>query len=327
MTVLLLENNLREQLGHFLNCTTGLKREAQAEGADVKVYINMRASKEVLKQTEGYPIFKHLSWDGDKARDPITSMRKLGEEFYRQCLKIEGIFSSDLILIGTALENQVYGIAKFMESLPPARRPKVALNFHWENISENEKRIPAYTEAFSLLKQVIDPACVIITAATAGIVEKITSVSEGLTVKLFPCPQNYGEIRPTLKAGNIAHPILAVLGRSLRRKGSSTIHKTVRRLRKRVPQLRYLIQATYKAPEMMLLLFTQDVRLHFGGISQDAYFEYLRSSDIFLMPYSTKAYSDRVSGILADCAAWGALQLCPQKLGWQNRCMKNMPRE
>lgn len=311
MTVHIIENNLREHLGHFLNSTVGLKREFEAVGANVKVYTNLRASKDVLRQTGGRPIFKHLSWKGERGVNSVVSMRKLGEEFYRQCSKMEVISSNDLILICTALENQIYGVAKFLKSLPHACRPKLAINFHWENTSGNNKRTHAYNEAFSLLKQVIDPRRVIITANTKGTVDKITSVSAGFPVKLFPCPLYYGDIRPSLKAASIESPTLAILGRSLRRKGSLTIYKTIHRLRKRVPQLCYYVQVTYKAPQLMLLLFTQKARLHFGGIAQDAYFGLLRSADIFLLPYCIEAYSDRFSGILADCAAMGGIAIVP----------------
>lgn len=313
MTVYILENNLRERLGHFLNCTAGLKREAEATGAKVKVYTHSRASKEILREIDGIPLFENLSWDGNQAREPVTSMHKLGEKFYQQCRQIEEISSQDILLIGTALENQVFGIAKFFKSLPSDCQPKLVFNFHWENISENEKRIPAYKEAFALLKQVIDPTQLLITAQTKSVVKKINEVSEGLPVKLFPLPQNYGKIKPALRTGGLTNPILTFLGRSLRRKGSKTVLKLVRNLHKRLPKLRYLIQATLKTPELMLLVFTPGVHLCFGGIRQNTYFEYLRSADIFLLPYSTKAYSDRVSGILADCAAMGGIAIVPSE--------------
>ncbi len=311
MTVHIIENNLRENLGHFLNTSIGMGIAARNTGANVNTYANVRASRAVLTKCEATPLFRHLSWKGVNARDPRASMKFFGEAFFRDCQGMAPIVSEDLIIVSTALQNQIYGIARFLKTFAPTQKPRVAINFHKQVLAGNPQCRDTYIEAFDMLTRATDKAKVVLTGATDGIVEELSMLARGLRAELAPLPMYYGNRRPLPKTANEKSPVIAFLGRSLRRKGAQGISKLVRQLHRSAPRLRFIVQATLKAPASFFLIFKPYVKLRLGGLSPSAYFANLLAADIFLFPYSTAAYARRPSGIFADCAAYAGISVVP----------------
>lgn len=331
MTLYILENNLRERLGHFLNSTQGLKREAEARGVDVQVLVNRRASPEVLALVEGRGVFTYNSWEGDRRRwlwrhgpgqtresAALRTMEILGRSFAYGCRTIESPSADDIILVPTASQAQVHGLAIYLESLPPDRRPVVAMNFHWSNWEGRPDRAAAYRQAYTRLVRAVGPGRLLLTATTAALASSLSRTVD-LPVERFPLPLDYGAVKEPITDPADSRPTVAVVGRSLRRKGSQQLRRIVPRLRRLVPGVRLFVQATFGMP-LMAFLYTvpvaflwvfPHVRVHFGGLSMAGYLDLLRSAHITLLPYDAHEYASRSSGVFAECAALGRVAVVP----------------
>ena len=153
LRLLILENNLRERLGHFLNSTIGLADAAIRSGHfdRTQVYCNRRANKEIIQLAGATPIFEHVSWKKHWRLGARESMECYGAKFASDCKRITNPDSDDILLVPTTLENQIYGVALLLESLPNNCRPQVVLNFHMDNLLLDPRRARASAYAFGRL--------------------------------------------------------------------------------------------------------------------------------------------------------------------------------
>jgi len=313
MRLIILENNLRERLGHFLNSTIGLANAARHNPhiSDVRVYCHNKASKEVLRLADAVPLFRHVSWQRKKYVTPTTSMQKMGAVYAKNCSRLGEIATEDIILVPTAQENQVFGLSLFLASLPELLRPQVVLNFHVDNWTENVQRTAAIHAAFDALADTGSDS-VIVTAPTPELAAMLAKVCRNIPVRTYPLPQNYDlcvhdepqdEPSPT--------PTIAIMGRPLKRKGSIDNSKIILGFRKRSTNARFLVQCTATSPGLLKLMLSPNASVKIGGLTPQQYGNMLRNADILLMPYATDAYKDRTSGVFADCAAYGKVAVVP----------------
>ncbi len=313
MRLIILENNLRERLGHFLNSTIGLANAARQNQyiSDVQVYCHNKASKEVLRLADAVPLFRHVSWQRKKYLSPTKSMQKLGAIYAKNCAQLGEIAAEDIILVPTAQENQVFGLSLFLASLPRLLRPQVVLNFHVDNWAGNTQRTAAIQAAFDALADTGSDN-VIVTAPTPELAARLAKVCRSIPVRTYPLPQNYDlcvNDEPTGEQSSA--PIIAIMGRPLKRKGSVDITKIILQFRERSPDARFLVQSTVTSSGFLKLILSPNVSVKIGGLTPQQYGNMLRSADILLMPYATDAYKDRTSGIFADCAAYGKVAVVP----------------
>lgn len=313
MKLIILENNLRERLGHFLNSTIGLANEAALNPlvSKVDVFANKRASREVLRLANAQPLFRHVSWHRKTMRTPLASIQELGTLYSRECQKIGTLAATDIILVPTAQENQVFGLAMYLESLPPNARPWVVLNFHVDNWTDDAPRKEAIRDAFlSLEKNGSDK--IIVTAQTPARVAKLSDVCGKIIVRQYPLPQNYdlcvAADEPVIMSPD---PVIAILGRPMKRKGSADISEVIYKLRERPAKTRFNVQTKITAPSFLKLLLAKNVSLMIGGLSPQQYGNMLSTADILMMPYDPETYRDRTSGIFCDCAAYGKVAVVP----------------
>jgi len=322
--LLILENNLRERLGHFLNSTIGLTEEANRSGhfASTQVFCNKRANEEVIRLTGATPTFDHVSWKKHWRLGARKSMEFYGARFSSNCKRITNLGPDDILMVPTALENQVYGIALLLESMSEKDRPQVVLNFHMDNLLLDPIRARATQYAFERLANACSKPP-IISAPTPELVDALDRVSGSLKATLFPLPQNYGEPAAGKGITETSDPTtIAILGRPLSRKGSTNVVEIIRRVLKAAPDTRFLIQATARIPSHLLLAASSRVTVLFGGLSPQEYGATMRSANIVLLPYSIDAYKDRTSGVFADGAANGKIAVVPSGT-WMARQIQN----
>jgi len=324
LRLLVLENNLRERLGHFLNSTIGLTEEAKRSGrfSSTHVFCNKRAKKEIIQLTGATPTFDDVSWKKHWRLGARQSMECYGARFSSNCQRIVNPGPDDILMVPTALENQVYGLALLLESLPESGRPQVVLNFHMDDLLLDPIRARATQYAFERLANACSKPA-IISAPTPEFVDALDQVSGRLKATLFPMPQNYGEPAGDKEIIETCNPAtIAILGRPLSRKGSTNVVKVIRRVLKAAPDTRFLIQATARVPSQLLLVASSRVTVLFGGLSPQEYEANMNSANIVLLPYSIDAYKDRTSGVFADGAAHGKIAIVPSGT-WMARQIRN----
>ena len=318
MRLLLFENNLRERLGHFLNCTLGLSKAARATGVfdSVHVYCHKRASREVRRITGARPVFRHVTWRRLQPSQCDASIRKFGGAFAEDLALIDEVSADDVILVATAQENQVFGLAEFVENLPESDRPFVVLNFHVDNMTRDPAIADTVRAAFARLC-VANRGRVLVTAPTRKLVNRLSLVTGNASTQLFPLPQYYGP--EFVQTPNVSKsPTVAVLGRPIRRKGSRIVSRIIHDATRIDPSTRFSVQASISAPRMLALARLTNVSVSVGGMSTDQYYRRINNADIVLMPYCIRDYDERASGIFADCAAFGKVAVVPDRT-WMAR--------
>jgi glycosyltransferase involved in cell wall biosynthesis len=324
MRLLILENNLRERLGHFLNCTTGLAEAARGNSlfSSVEVFCHEQATAEVLAIVGASPIFSNLSWQRKRYLNSFRSMQRSAETFAQDCKKIGEIGADEVILVGTTLQNQIYGIALFLSSLPRGSRPTVVLNFHMDSMINSESQRAATAAAFRFLSVQCDSPP-IVTAPTWELAREISLAAPSIAADCYPLPQDYGQRNPVAKRFRSNNVVtVVILGRSLRRKGCNKLFNIIRRTRRLKSRVRFKIQATPRAPLLIASALFPEVSLRTGGLSPSDYTDLLSSADIVLLPYCPVAYKDRTSGVFADCAAHGKVAIVPDGT-WLARNISN----
>ena len=324
MKLIILENNLRERLGHFLNSTIGLTNEAKRSPriSEVRVFCHKRASQEVRRLAAAKPLFRHVSWHRKSYLSPSASMQRIGEVYSHECRRIGDVAANDIILVPTAQENQVFGLGMFLASLPVQARPRAVLNFHVDNWTENAQRSIAIRDAFRALDK-IGSGKVIVTAPTPELVNKLSKICGDIPARLYPLPQNYDLCVPDQTSYETAiDPIVAVMGRPIKRKGSADIANVILQVRKQSPKARFYVQCTATSPGVLRMFGSPNVRIKIGGLSPQDYGRAICMANVVLMPYTTDAYKYRTSGIFADCAAYGKVAVVPDGT-WMARQIEN----
>ena len=307
--IFILEANLRNNLGHFLNNTLGLKKAYEAAGFNVRVFTNQTCTQEVLERVDGKPLFRDQSLANMSPQAVYHAATELCEDFCR----IGTIPDNSIVMIPTALQAHIFGLARFIKTENFPTSSKVILNFHWDNVSDNPEQAELYKVAFSRLKSVLPESQIFISAHTKGVAKALNSVSQGLPVHVMPMPQYYGEDRPKPLEKPVTKPVMTVLGRSIKRKGSGKVLDLVNKLHGIHPQLRFRIQSTsVSRREKWKAFFRPRISLILGGMPMDQYLANLRQSDIFLLPYLPEEYRDRTSGVFAECAAVGGIAVVPK---------------
>lgn len=305
----ILENNLHEALGHYLNATAGLKRELERRRVTTLVYTHIRASPDVLERVAGRGIFRHRSWEGDGEPDPIAVMGRIGADFARACDAIDDPAPEDLLLVPTAQHAQAYGLALHLESLPPERRPRPFVHVHWGSWDTMERQ-SAWRIAARRLVAAAGEGRAIFAASSDEMARSFAAVI-GQPVQRVPLPQDYGEEPNTMPPPAAANPMIVVLGRSLPRKGSHLLPIIILLARLISPRLRFFVQVTKDLWSVRLLRAIPGVAVHEGALDSAEYLKRVASSDIVLMPYRRQDYIGRTSGIFAECAALGRVAVVP----------------
>ena len=305
----ILENNLSEPLGHFLNSTAGLKRALERRNVDVRVYTHVDATKDILDQLAGRAVFHYRSWDGNKSRDGTRSVERLGADFAASCAAIDNPQTDDLILVPTAQQDQVYGLALYLEGLPLGRRPRVIILVHWSSW-DTPDRLQDWRIATRRLVNAAGEDRALVAASCEEMADALAEVL-GRPVARFPLPLDYGPAPPPEAAPGSGRPIVAILGRSLPRKGSRMLPSIILAARIRAPRLRFFVQVTKEMRAMTLLRFIPGVEVHEGPLSSPDYLQRIAAADIVLMPYRRGDYAGRTSGIFAECAALGRVAVVP----------------
>ena len=288
----------------------------------MRIFCHRRATTEIKRTVGAIPIFRHQTWSRKRHVSALSSMNTMGAEYAKDCQKIDRICGSDIILVPTAQENQVLGLALYLKSLPIVDRPRVVLNFHVDNMSTETERANATRKAFSLLNEV-NNGRVIVTAPIAELAESLALVSGPVKPRVYPLPQNYDlDTVGTIPGTTSIHPTVAVLGRPLKRKGTSWIADIISNAHRKFGNAHFLVQSGVTNANLLGLAFKSRIHVKIGGLSPQDYAATLNSADILLLPYVPEDYKSRTSGIFADCAAFGKIAVVPKDT-WMARNIQN----
>lgn len=310
MTFYIVENNLREYLGHFFNISVGIKQAFESFALESKFLVHQDADNEILKTLDADAIFPDTSWAGDRDENPLSSMHYYGNRFANALARTIEPCQDDWIVLTTAFQDQFLGTAKYLNTLPRDRRPRIICYVHWSTWENRAARVLAWKEACTSLAEAAGTGRFIFAGATEKLMTDFTNMS-GYSSVLWPMPLNYGfrESRQTKQKSNSIR--VTSLGRSLIRKGSQHLPRVTLRTKIRRPLTRFSMQVSNNMSNLRRLRFFPGVEIIDGGNDFSAHISAVQKASIMLLPYRRKDYAYRTSGLMAEAAAHGCVVVVP----------------
>ena len=184
MRLFVLDNGLRSRTGHHFTVALGLRLELERRGIDGRFYAHEHASSEVIDALEARRVFAFTPYDR-VSRQPVWGVVEdlfvVGRAFGRACSALidDGLCQDDIVLVPTALQNELHGCSLWLRSLPRDRRPTLVLNFMVENfLRAGTNRLGGiallYRFAMKRLAKQVQPHKLIMTANSRGMAGRLT---------------------------------------------------------------------------------------------------------------------------------------------------------
>lgn len=306
MRVYILENNVRNYFGHFFNTVAGLRTALDQAKVASRIYIHQQAEPEVGRQLAARPLFPDHFWESEQAQDAEQAMATYGQRFAEALAHVEPPNASDWLVVTTAFQDQVFGLAAYLETLAPAERPRVLCYLHWANWQQHPSRQRAWQRACDR----IAPHRATFAAQTEGIATQFQQLT-GQPASLWPVPMNYGDPGAISPRPGRSPARVAVLGRSLHRKGSHLLPEIIVRTQLRHPWTRFYIQVSDNMPKLRHVRHLPGVSIGSGDSRLEAHLQTVREADLLLLPYCPDDYRQRSSGLLMEAAALGRAVVVP----------------
>jgi glycosyltransferase involved in cell wall biosynthesis len=323
-----IENNLQDKIGHFFNLSLGLKTEAERRGVATRFYVHRGARRDVTRPLGARPAFRYRSADHPSTHPlygPVEDLLEIGRSFARSCrhLTHDGVRADDVVFVPTAQQNELYGVACWLATLPPHRRPFLFFNFHWAGFLDpctgaQNSWAPLYRFATEGLLSQSERERVVFTAPTDVLAQQVGEVT-GHPVHRYPLPYSYAfadGARPSERSGD-QRPVVAMMGRSLPRKGTGILPDLVRAMAEQPSRVRFSVQLTEEFDDLRTradlqeLAARDDVDIVRGVLSEVEYYERLAVADIVLLPYGRAEYATRPSGVFCEAAGLGKVAVVP----------------
>ena len=328
MRLFVIENNLHDKLGHFFNLTLGLKLEAVRRGLAPRFYVHHDARRDVIRPLAARPVFRYRSADQpstDPLRGPVEDLVTIGRSFARSSRRLsrDGVGGGDVVLVPTAQQNELYGTACWSSTVPAGQRPFLFFNFHWAGFldprtGQHNRLTPLYRFATEALVSIHGRERVVFTAPTDAMAKELEDVT-GHRVHQFPLPYYYGfaDSAAPRPEGAAVVPTVAMMGRSLGRKGTGLLPDLVRAMAAHPDRVRFSVQLTSEfadlrsGQDLRELCARDDVDIMRGTLTEAAYYERLSRADIVLLPYGRMEYATRPSGVFCEAVGLGKVTVVP----------------
>lgn len=310
MKIYIVENNICGYLGHFFNMALGLKENFEKIGIESSVLVNQKADADVCKKLQGKAIFPNCFWESEKEPDAVSAMHLYGKRFAEVLSTVESITGDDWLIVTTAFQDQVFGVAAYLETLSPENRPNVLFYIQWSNWRMRPDFAPAWKEACARISAISGTKSIIFAGLTEQLTQDFTQTT-GCSAVVWPGPQYYGQRQPLVKRVKDKPVRISSLGRSLRRKGSHLLPEIIMRVKLSCPNACFSIQATNNMPKLKYMRFLPGVEIIEGGTTTAEHLDAIRSTEILLLPYQREDYADRSSGLMMEAAAFGRVVVVP----------------
>ncbi|MBI3885514.1 MAG: glycosyltransferase [Opitutae bacterium] len=322
----LLDPQLADQGGHYLNHDFQLVREAQRRGLGVSLY-GRRGGK--LAECSGLPIRPVFSHDifqeagTDQAVWPLENFHAENEVFFQDLLRLDPatLSADDFVYFPNLLQNQVQGVTRWLRQLPAARRPAVALMFRYLNHAmdyvqqrQNKDMIALYYR-FAVRELRGAHPRTLVCGDTTELARAYQQITGGPVVEL-PNPMDVSELLATAQArpANRA-PVVVYQGHTSPLRGFHFLPEIIDRCARLQPRPRFVVQLQNRESALAVGLgpfverlesYPADaVRLVPGALSPADYFGLLAEADIVLLPYSPTFYGSGSSVVFTEAASVG----------------------
>jgi glycosyltransferase involved in cell wall biosynthesis len=321
----ILDPQLLDEGGHYLNYCSLAVREASRRGIPVSIY----ARRECRIECEGLrplPVFSHDIFK-EAGRDPlvwpIENFQALNHAFLGDLSQIDlSRFSADDLLFFPSLnQNQLYGVALWLARIPAPRRPAVAVLLRYlTHEMDYVKGRANHAMLAHYFRYAARALCGVqsrtfFCADTREMCEAFQSVL-GCPVLEVPVAM---DPPPAVESGpGGARPNVTYLGHTSQLKGFHLLPEIIRGALKLDPRPRFTVQIQnghQHGFDPLLQWFRKqpasEIGVVEGALSPGEYYRLMAEADIVLLPYSPSYYGRCSSGVFAEAAALGKVIVVP----------------
>ncbi len=319
----ILDPQLLDLGGHYLNHDGQLIRELQRRGVPVSLY-GRKGCQLTCAGLKPAQVFSHDIFQ-ESAGDPevwaMENFHGINQLFMGDLrgLPDERFGPDDLIYFPNLLQNQLYAVAQWLNRFPAPRRPAVAVMLRFLNHRmsyvqgrANVGMIALYYRYAARLLAKVQPRS-FLCADTREIADEYRKIT-GLPVLELPDPMDVSAL-PAPAVVSSDRPVVVYQGSTSSLRGFQFLPEIIEQGLKLSPRPRFVVQvqnpdaarALQLGPVLDRLeqLAGDDVRLLKGALSSEDFLGLMSSSDIVLLPYSPDFYGHGSSGVFTEAVSVG----------------------
>lgn len=323
----ILDPQLFDESGHYLNYCTLAVREVRRRGIPVSIYAR-RDCQVTCEGVKPIPVFSHDIFKEvacDLQTWPIENFQALNHAFLADLNRIDTtqLQADDLLFFPTLNQNQLYGVALWLTRIPAHRRPAVAVllrylthEMDYVRARANHEMLATFFRYAALAVLNAQPRTVFC-ADTREMCEAFQAVL-GCPVLEVPVSMDPPDVSKAPSASDLRSNV-TYLGHMSQLKGFHLLPEIIRECLKLSPRPRFTVQIqnqNQRGFESLVQWFGRqpmsDVSVVSGSQSTDAYYDLLSGADIVLLPYSPSYYGRCSSGVFAEAAALGKVMVVPE---------------
>jgi glycosyltransferase involved in cell wall biosynthesis len=302
----LIEFGCSDHKGHRTNSLAAIAAALARTGYDVACGINQAAERSIVHSLKAAPVFRLTPWP-PVSRDPICGEietfilhGEVGAE--DMSVFLNAAEKSDVILINTASENEIWALANWLGTRDQRDRPYVVLNVFLPTFFDCRTEDPnlrgrLLRTAIRRLNSFVSPERRLYVTLTENLARVLESIA-GVNFLVVPNPI---DLEPFSQCANPTpgEPIrIAAPGQPKGTKGAAIISSIAARTNH--PDAVFVVQNwpdnTLPPPNVETLP---------SGLPRDQYVAYINSCHLTVLPYDAEFYAFGVSAVFEEAVAAG----------------------
>lgn len=357
-SLILVDNNLVNTVGHHYNYALSLRDQCRAMGVGFSALIKSEAVAEVLGELDGVPTFEQGIHD-DAAQNPFPSewgpLRGMydflgSNDHFARALEAglrNRAATGDVVFLPNATPRQILGVALLLKKSPLYRMLKFVLLLRYSvNIAFgpiqarktqlDKETAERYVFCFEKLFQVAPSGTVRLTTDSEELAKEYAALAKR-PVEALPIPHTANEADSGPLAGlptkNNSKLRIVFLGDARDEKGFELLPAVAKACAQepRASRVELVFQAYVssgyhsKMNEVILdlgKLKAPNLRLIESPLSAEAYQHLLASADLVLIPYDALTYRARTSGPFVEAVCAGKPVIIPAQ-SWMSTQLGN----
>jgi glycosyltransferase involved in cell wall biosynthesis len=324
----ILDPQLVDQGGHYLNYCSLAVREARARGFAVSIHAR-RGCQVACEGIQPLPVFSHDIFR-EIGRDPqvwaLENFHAVNHAFVADLGRIDTtrMEADDLLFFPTLNQNQLYGIALWLARIPAPRRPAVAVLLRYLTPEMDYVKGRANHGMLAHLFRYAAQALLGVQARTVFCAD--TREMSDAFQNMLGCPVLEVPVAmdpPVRAAVSVAargaRPNVVYPGHMSQLKGFHLMPEIIRTCLGHAPRPRFTVQIQNRSQrgfEPLVQWFDRqpasEVSLVEGALTPETYYGLISGADVVLLPYAPSFYGRCSSGVFAEAAALGKVLVVPE---------------
>jgi glycosyltransferase involved in cell wall biosynthesis len=340
MELIVLDNGLVSRGAHSYHMALALDRELQRLGIRHRIFAARKAAPEVASETGAAPFFrrdlyesvrrpalcqllqagfgalakKHSDLPFDSARSEVLTFKTLNRDYRRDLRRLRAVWKPDnVVLIAGLSQNELLGLVTHLLSLPAPQRPTVICQLmfspSWTSWgAESVHGHAYYARIFKLAAPLVNRSLFFVCETSS----QAAQYTDAFDVPVGVVPIPLAAIRQNRRGHSDGPRIrFGYFGYSKTAKGFHLLPKAIEICEARGLDAEFVVQVNHTAWEPAVieaervLERSNRVRLVTGELSSERYYALFRQVDAILLPYDSREYGQRGSGILVEAVSSG----------------------